>query len=87
MGHPKGCSLTAELIACFLRPGNDQALAAVIDPLIELVDTSSKLFQKMFDDIIRFCIMSLKIQTFLLRHFCFRIDTGSFSERAPKMCS
>ena len=72
----------------FLDSGNDQALAAVIDPLIELVDIAPKLFQKMFDDIIRFCDYVIKDTNISSEARISALELISvFSERAPKMCS
>lgn len=72
----------------FLDSGNDQALAAVIDPLIELVDIAPKLFAKMFDDIIRFCDYVIKDANISSDARISALELISvFSERAPKMCS
>lgn len=71
----------------FLENGKDVALASVLESLIDLVDTASKLFKDMFPTIIEFCSAVANNQS---------IDSGArlsalelltaFSESSPKMC-
>ncbi|KAL6930230.1 hypothetical protein ACO0SA_001643 [Hanseniaspora valbyensis] len=72
----------------FLDSGNDSALAAVIDPLIDLVDIAPKLFKDMFDDIIRFCDLVIKDKDLCSEARLSALEMiVVFSDRAPIMCS
>lgn len=70
-----------------LENGKDQALAALLESLIDLVDIAPKLFKDMFSTIIQFCSVVAKNKD---------LDSGArlsalellttFAESSPKMC-
>lgn len=71
----------------FLDDGKEDALAAVFESLIELVELAPKLFKDMFDQLIQFANMVIKMKD---------LDTPArttalelltvFSENSPQMC-
>lgn len=71
----------------FLDDGKDEALAAVFESLIELVELAPKLFKDMFDQIIQFADMVIKNKDLepSARTTALELLTV-FSECAPQMC-
>lgn len=70
-----------------LSAGNDQALSAILEPLIELVDLAPKIFRPMFPTLVAFCAAVAK-NTQLdsdARLSALELLT-CFSEAAPRMC-
>ncbi|CCK70392.1 importin PSE1 KNAG_0E01260 [Huiozyma naganishii CBS 8797] len=71
----------------FLDDNKDDALAAVLESLIELVELAPRLFKDMFDQIIQFCNILIKntdLET-PARTTALELLTV-FSENAPQMC-
>ncbi|KAL6943318.1 hypothetical protein ACO0RG_002311 [Hanseniaspora osmophila] len=71
----------------FLSSGNDFALAAVFEPLIELVELAPKLFKEMFNEIVRFCDCVIKDRDLASNARTSALELLTvFSEYAPQMC-
>jgi len=84
-----GCLLPSLLnsLPNFLNSGNDFALAAVFEPLIELVELAPKLFKNMFDEIVRFCDVVIKDRDLATNARTTSLELLTvFSEHAPQMC-
>ncbi|CAL9729300.1 importin subunit beta-3 [Monosporozyma unispora] len=71
----------------FLDDNKDEALAAVFESLIELVELAPRLFKDMFDQIIQFCGIVIKNKDLenMSRTTALELLTV-FSENAPHMC-
>lgn len=71
----------------FLDDNKDEALAAVFESLIELVELAPRLFKDMFDQIIQFCAIVIKNTDLenMPRTTALELLTV-FSENAPHMC-
>ena len=71
----------------FLDDNKDEALAAVFESLIELVELAPRLFKDMFDQIIQFCAIVIKNKDLenMPRTSALELLTV-FSENAPNMC-
>ncbi|CDO95472.1 unnamed protein product [Kluyveromyces dobzhanskii CBS 2104] len=71
----------------FLDDGKDEALAAVFESLIELVELAPKLFKDMFDQIIQFADMVIKNKDLETSARTTALELLTvFSECAPQMC-
>lgn len=71
----------------FLDDNKDEALSAVFESLIELVELAPRLFKEMFDQIIQFCTIVVKNTDLenMPRTTALELLTV-FSENAPQMC-
>ncbi|ODQ77120.1 hypothetical protein BABINDRAFT_163848 [Babjeviella inositovora NRRL Y-12698] len=71
----------------FLQSGEENALASVLESLIELVELAPKMFQPLFSSIIEFCGMVSKNKELdaAARMAALELLT-TFSETSPKMC-
>ncbi|AAS54142.2 AGL349Cp [Eremothecium gossypii ATCC 10895] len=71
----------------FLDDGKDDALAAVFESLIELVELAPKLFKSMFDQMIQFTDMVIKNKDLETSARTTALELLTvFSECAPQMC-
>lgn len=71
----------------FLDDGKGDALAAVFESLIELVELAPKLFRTMFDQIIQFTSMVIKNKSLETSARTIALELLTvFSECAPQMC-
>ncbi|GAV47760.1 hypothetical protein ZYGR_0I00560 [Zygosaccharomyces rouxii] len=71
----------------FLDDGKDDALAAVFESLIELVELAPKLFKDMFGQIIQFCDIVIKNKDLETPARTTALELLTvFSENSPQMC-
>ncbi|CCD26825.1 importin PSE1 NDAI_0I02570 [Naumovozyma dairenensis CBS 421] len=71
----------------FLDDGKDDALASVLESLIELVELAPKLFKDMFNEIIQFSDMVIKNTDLETQARTTALELLTvFSENAPQMC-